>query len=350
MKDKYLKKYIHAASLWKSGGKRFDKSFSFTSDSIIKDSITGKVKDTPQFLEDGFHHFQALSKNITQAVKFHIPVPKDDLTTNEIKKLLGDVEPFLPFKNTFLQLDMDDDSCIFALLCERGGVFHGNLAYVHEDEKMIYIDPRTIVYNLGRYEEETDALRFNFWHKTEEEILNSDLNFLLPEEEKSFSLFKLNKYSEKPKGKIRKNFDDDYMRNGKYNTYKTIMTLAKSHERLMLYLAYPQITKRQEVKGLKNLTSDEASKVAKILSKKKLSAAEEIFYPKYQHIQVKLDIYDTPVESEESIGRGESRCFHAVRKHIRKYKNGKLSFVKAHFRGDKRKGIISKEYLITAEK
>ena len=101
MKDKYLKKYIHAASLWKSGGKRFDKSFSFTSDSIIKDSITGKVKDTPQFLEDGFHHFQALSKNITQAVKFHIPVPKDVLTNNEIKNYLAMFNTFCLLRTHF---------------------------------------------------------------------------------------------------------------------------------------------------------------------------------------------------------------------------------------------------------
>ena len=45
--------------------------------------------------------------------------------------------------------------------------------------------------------------------------------------------------------------------------------------------------------------------------------------------------------------RETGTAFHSVRKHMRRLPNGRTTFVKAHFRGSRDFGTISKDYELT---
>ena len=47
------------------------------------------------------------------------------------------------------------------------------------------------------------------------------------------------------------------------------------------------------------------------------------------------------------IKNASGTAFHSVRKHIRRLADGRNTFVKAHFRGAKSVGMVSKDYEIT---
>ena len=76
-----------------------------------------------------------------------------------------------------------------------------------------------------------------------------------------------------------------------------------------------------------------------------------LFKPKYEHKILKLNLYDNATnEGSEANGNGKARSLHAVRKHLRRLPNGKLTWVKAHFRGNREVGIITKDYEIDARR
>ena len=77
----------------------------------------------------------------------------------------------------------------------------------------------------------------------------------------------------------------------------------------------------------------------------KFSTSEFIRKPKYEHKILKLDLFGSNGTSNTSNSNETGgRAFHAVRKHIRQYQDGKITFVKAHFRGSKDIGIVTKDY------
>jgi hypothetical protein len=55
-------------------------------------------------------------------------------------------------------------------------------------------------------------------------------------------------------------------------------------------------------------------------------------------------MYGEPSGGESTGQRSKGTALHSVRKHIRRYKTGKTTFVKAHFRGSKEIGILTKDY------
>jgi hypothetical protein len=62
---------------------------------------------------------------------------------------------------------------------------------------------------------------------------------------------------------------------------------------------------------------------------------------------LKLNMYDNAGGgSKGGNTRSAGTAFHSVRKHLRRLPNGKHTFVKAHFRGSKEVGVVSKEYKI----
>jgi len=59
--------------------------------------------------------------------------------------------------------------------------------------------------------------------------------------------------------------------------------------------------------------------------------------------------YIREIQEREANEEHEKRTnrYHLARGHFRHYKNGTVSWIKAHYKGDKNKGIINKEYQLT---
>jgi hypothetical protein len=60
-------------------------------------------------------------------------------------------------------------------------------------------------------------------------------------------------------------------------------------------------------------------------------------------------VLEIPVGDEEPLQIGEGtphsrHRLHAVRGHMRHYKSGRISWIPAHWRGDKELGVVTKDY------
>ena len=103
----------------------------------------------------------------------------------------------------------------------------------------------------------------------------------------------------------------------------------------MILLQYPMICAQHEVKGRGNVFLD------RTVTHKHTELMRQ---PKFTHKVLKLDLYGNYNVNGGLVERGKGVALHSVRKHLRRLKNGKLTFVKAHFRGTKDKGMVIKDY------
>ena len=110
---------------------------------------------------------------------------------------------------------------------------------------------------------------------------------------------------------------------------------------LNVLLTYPEIADTKDVLGRPNNTVGHTQL-------KNLKDSTLRNRPKYQHKTLKLDMYGEPSGGEASGHRSKGTAFHSVRKHIRRYKTGKTTFVKAHFRGSKDVGVLTKDYEVVS--
>ena len=109
----------------------------------------------------------------------------------------------------------------------------------------------------------------------------------------------------------------------------------------MVLLQYPMICNIQDVKGRGDIFLDK---------KVRHTTTELRKQPKFTHKVLRLDLYGSPNQSGGVIEEGKGVAFHSVRKHLRKLPNGKLTWVKAHFRGHKDHGTVFKDYDIDPTK
>ena len=72
--------------------------------------------------------------------------------------------------------------------------------------------------------------------------------------------------------------------------------------------------------------------------------------PQYEHKELIISMYDDSSKTKggmNTTGRSAGTRFHSVRKHPRKLGTGKVTWVKAHFRGSKEEGILFKDYKVS---
>ena len=115
--------------------------------------------------------------------------------------------------------------------------------------------------------------------------------------------------------------------------------ILRAYTLLNIHLQFPEITEQKDVKGRPNTTIGHRKL-------RKHTKSELRSLPSYEHKTLVLNMYDNDTGNGSGSGRSKGTAFHSVRKHIRKYKDGKTTFVKAHFRGSKDVGIVSKDYKI----
>ena len=131
---------------------------------------------------------------------------------------------------------------------------------------------------------------------------------------------------------------DDVTESGDYtneslNLWANMIGSTLSH--LSIALAYPAITRTTKVAGCKPMIKP---------LMKNFKASSFLKRPVWEHTTLEIDHYnDTSVETDARNIRVPKRM-HGVRKHLRKLRSGKLTWVKAHTRGNKRLGAITKDY------
>ena len=254
-------------------------------------------------------YFLDCSKWIQQSQKFSVDVRDNTLTAEEISKISDEIIFCLPYENVFLQYCTDDGGVIN--LCVR--------ELETDDEDMsqfeIIMMPYVPQWNC-----------FIFDPNTYEFVFKKDQTYQFTiDEEKSISRW----------GDVT----SFTTHNGTYNNQSMIRwarTMANCVAQFMLMLTFPQITQSNQVKGIKPQTLQSLSR---------FKTSELRTKPTSEHKTLKIDLYgNESCGSGQSNGRSEGTKFHSVRKHLRKLRDGKHTFVKAHFRGNKEFGVIQKDY------
>ena len=325
MDNTVLQKLLHSHVLFKNDDTKWRKTF--MQPSHVMGGNGTATEGMPAEQMHSFLKFHA--HRIQQAMKFYIPKSDTDntLSADELTKLGTDMKMFLPFQSTFVQhehmVEMKKESyhsgdflnCISNVYLEDLGwtddeestMYKGNISIYMKDDGGFYFDPNDYYFSYrpdGGY---------TFWL---------------------------------PDGSPFKEYTDlrSEHNGGQYNSEtlnSMVQAITQTHFYLILLLNYPQIVNKKDVLGI---TPANATKAP---FSRRFNNSEFLRKPKYEHKVLRLDLFgDTNSNGNISTGESGSRAFHAVRKHIRQYSDGKITFVKAHFRGSKDVGVVTKDYEI----
>ena len=260
------------------------------------------------------HTMKSLSKTITQSGKFYLHEHENNvLTEKEVKSLHGEVRFFAPYKDTFLQIENDD--LVANILCLDTEQYTEPSKHKTSDDQVTLTFTMCVWFkNVKRFSLDLNAYTITFskngdyiyeiedtWFKDITDIRGDDENFI----------------------------------NQTLNDW--VQTIVTFWYRFMIYLQFPQIC---DVKSKKGRSAehwvDVPTKFRPTVLRDK---------PKFQHKELVINMFDDSGQSNgSSNGRGSGTAFHSVRKHLRRLSNGRLTWVKAHFRGLHSHGVITKDY------
>ena len=261
---------------------------------------------------------------ISQSAKFYIDLSEDQLTEKELCDVTEDLKWHLPYKDVFLQVDygqtidhihlhdhMDADRpCVLAHVCtyhERN--VNGKTGYFTWDPVYYSMD---ITPDLWSKEAAKGTLE------------PSQINY-------SINWGPVGSYYEGLEMLVAK------VQGQHPSIQQSIAKIFKGLQMLNVLLQYPSVAQVSDHAGRKNVFID------KYIDPTKTSQLRQ--EPKFEHKTLRLDLYGSSKGGASLAGGDRSgKAFHSVRKHLRRYKDGKKVFVKAHFRGNKDYGVIMKDY------
>ena len=276
--------------------------------------------------KDLVRHLKFLSNSIQQSAKFYVDLSGDRLTQNEFVNCLSDIKFYLPYPSTFIQFK-HEDVLVNVLFTETGtdnGIDWKDLEPSDYCTEVILSDlsGNEMSYDRCMYHHRGISLDFDGEDgrfKMETNIHGIGSRFVVDDSS-------LEQYGGTKKMQLH--FIEQVMR---------------SYLDFLIMLNYPEITDSDEVLGRPN-------NLVGHVPVKNMKRSTLMKKPKYQHKTLVLDMYGDKSGGESSSGgRSKGTAFHSVRKHLRQYKNGKKVFVKAHFRGSKEVGVITKDYKIAPE-
>ena len=351
MDNSVLQKLLHGHVLLNNDHNKFCKMF--VPSTHINTTDDGFSTNIPKPLMKKYLEFHA--KRIQQSMKFYLPegTSENTLTSDEFVKLSQDLKMFLPFRSTFVQQEcevgitqsedtvslwnfmntdenksytqkdldsiektLDGEHAVANVYLEDCGwvddeeqpMFKGNISIWFKNDQVFFFDPNDYYFSYRN-----DDLAYTFW---------------LPEDSPFY-----------PYTDTRSDVHGGLYNSPSLNTF--VSTIINIHTQLVLMLSYPQISHKQDVLGITPANAE------RVPFSTKFSTSEFLRKPKYEHKVLKLDLFGIN-DTNSKVGTGESgsRAFHAVRKHIRQYSDGKITFVKAHFRGSKDVGLVTKDYEI----
>jgi len=279
------------------------------------------------------HMSRDLSRRITQAGKFYMKImPEEELTTKEMKDCMEDIRIFCPYPETFLQYETD--AFVFNLLAkevetesadkevkEVGGFmnrfFGGNKVAAVNDEPMNTI----IDFQLTVWSKEQKAFQLDF------------------------SKYRVT-FVKDPSAPNGMNYASEKLSDGWANFVDNDHPLAETWRgscvsvwlSFMVFLQYPAIAEPTEKKGRANAWFD--------IPMKKHNHSEYRNKPAFQHTELVIKMFEESQGNAVSNGSSEGKAFHSVRKHLRTYQTGKKTWVRAHFRGSKEIGVVTKDYKV----
>jgi len=119
-----------------------------------------------------------------------------------------------------------------------------------------------------------------------------------------------------------------------------VSTIVSVWTKFMIFLQYPQICSVGKVGGRGNTW------IEPIHIRHKASVLRN--KPKFEHKKLVISMFGSETGSTNGGigGRSSGTAFHSVRKHLRRLPDGKFTWVKAHFRGSKSQGVVTKDYIL----
>ena len=276
------------------------------------------------------------AREISQAAKFYMDISgPDQLEEEEALKIIPELKIYLPYKKVFLQVEtpqvvhnlMITDHTESLENLDTGKEIVGgflsvvNHCYIKNGHKGPYFmfDPNT--YNIIFHEDKSWV-----WEINGQGINNQDGKPIAPKPIWHDMI------------DTRKDEKGVYINQGLEDH---VAYIHSCFVQFMILLQYPMICDTHEVKGRSNVFLDK---------KIKHTTSELRRQPKFTHKVLRLDLYGNDSFTGGVIEEGKGVAFHSVRKHLRRLANGKLTWVKAHFRGSKNHGTVYKDYDIDPTK
>ena len=282
----------------------------------MKMTHDGKPRETVAINPMTMHHtMKSLSKTITQSGKFYLHENENNvLTEKEVKSLQGEVKFFAPYKDTFLQVENDD--LIANILCLDTEQYTTPSKYKTSDDQV------TLTFTMCIWFKNVKFFSLDLNSYTVTFSKNGDYVYEIED-----TWFKDITDTEGD--------DDENFTNQTLNGW--VHTIITFWYRFMIYLQFPQIC---DVKSKKGRSSEHWVDVP---TKFRPSVLRD--KPKFEHKELVINMFGDSSDSNGSGGgRSSGTAFHSVRKHLRRLNNGKLTWVKAHFRGLHSHGVITKDY------
>ena len=332
MNKSVLEKLLHSHNLFKYGEQGYEV---FAQNFAPLPHVQVIKANTPQ--EERNINYNKLgeflkvcSEGISQAHKFYIQHESDGLTNDELEKVGNDVKMMMPYENTFIQ--WNKKTMVEAIEPET-----------YESKHM----EKNLTYNLWCYERETGENETLttcavFIYDHDGGMFHSDYTFYDMHWDNETGDYT---YWIHEKSPFKEFIDTDSDSNGVYMNRTLNMNVQLCSDiifRLNLLLQFPTICDTDNRKGLAPTNRPT------FLDPRKFKQSTMNAKPTWEHKVLKINMFEnsTGLISSKNTSRSSGTKFHGVRKHLRKLPTGKHTFVKAHFRGAKEHGVITKDYEI----
>lgn len=259
---------------------------------------------------------KSFAQTISQAAKFYIDRRDNEfLTEKEYEAIESELQVYAPYKSTFLQVE--DNEYVYNIL-----TYDDNHKTGDTDEPVLMMTMLPYIKEYDCFILDLNGYAFTYHNDTTYTfwLMDSPMSKFV-----DVSVDINNRYTNKALNHF-------------------VECMSSQWITLMILLQYPQIADSKDVKGRADVWLDIKSKFTTSALRAK---------PNFQHKELKINMYgNAPTQSNEPKGnlRSIGTAFHSVRKHLRKLPNGKHTFVKAHFRGAKEHGVVSKDYVINTNR
>lgn len=319
-------------------------------DYAYQKNFSGNISLLPR--EIVYSEHKLFAQQVSQAAKFYLDISEDDgLTEKEHNTIEKELLYYLPYKAVFLQVETEH-TINNILIYDHNEDYQEALDEYKRDHKpsflrRIFGRSKTLPEGVSDIFDDRESVSacFSFqmliWDKTNKHFV-WDLNQYTiyfgdnaTRLEDSSFFYKV-QLADSPLNEYLIGDNDHLKVNGDLSR-TFIMEIINRFRYFMIALQHPTIIDEKDVEGRQNVFIDTPTKFTTTALSGK---------PKFAHKNLKINLYGNQSNGDKSNGnsRSSGTAFHSVRKHMRKLPNGRHTFVRAHFRGSKEVGVITKDY------
>jgi hypothetical protein len=330
--NKLLQKIIHAPSLWDNDYPKFQKIFSMSNDIIdLKkyDNDISPIRHSNSLHNKYKKELINKSVGVQQSAKFKFNNEiTGSITDKDFNTALSSIDTYLPFDSVYLEVRDDKANLTSSYLIEE---VPEELVDMTVPKKDIFGRKKWVPLKVP---DGTIYVKVNCYFSSDRE---PEKVGIVPA---PMVLAINNSYQIPTYSFVGSSFFTPYILPDTKLLSEIAELTVDNIKWLQVLLSYPSLANTNSISGRKPIAY---SKLGKFNNSSMYSL------PKWEHKVLEVDMY-----SNGSSGAGNSSArgkrFHAVRKHLRRLPSGKSVFVKPHFRGDKKLGVIDKDYLIKGDK